>query len=76
LRFARHLAPRTLLLIHSRHDPNPTTPLSGAEALRRAAGRNAFLWIAPRGGHAGALAAPPAAYKRHVLTFFRRYLGK
>lgn len=74
LRAVSHIAPRALLLIHSRHDANPTTPLSGARALYRHAGRNAFLWIAPRGGHAGALAAQPARYKARVIAFLRRYL--
>jgi fermentation-respiration switch protein FrsA (DUF1100 family) len=74
LRAVRHIAPRALLLIHSRDDTNPTTPLSGALALKRAAGSPASLWIAPRGGHAGAFAAQPAEYARRVLAFFRRYL--
>jgi dipeptidyl aminopeptidase/acylaminoacyl peptidase len=68
------LSPRPLLLIHSRHDGNPTTPLAGAEALRAAAGTHAALWIAPNGGHAGALVAQPAEYTRRVLTFFHRRL--
>ena len=76
LRVVSHLSPRPLLLIHSRHDANPTTPLAGARALRAAAGPHASLWIAPRGGHAGALAAQPAEYTRRVLAFFRRWLGR
>lgn len=76
LRAVRTIAPRGLLLIHSRHDTNPTTPLSGALALQHAAGPSSTLWIAPRGGHAGALAAQPAEYQSRVIAFFRRYLGK
>jgi dipeptidyl aminopeptidase/acylaminoacyl peptidase len=76
IRAVRTIAPRGLLLIHSRHDANPTTPLSGALALHRAAGPSSLLWIAPRGGHAGALAAQPAEYQRRVVAFFRRYLGR
>jgi uncharacterized protein len=68
------LSPRPLLLIHSRHDSNPTTPLAGAQALRAAAGSHASLWIAPKGGHAGALTAESAEYTRRVLTFFHRWL--
>ncbi len=68
------ISPRALLLIHSRHDMNPTTPLRGALALDRAAGPPVSLWIAPRGGHAGALAAQPTPYRRHVVTFFKHYL--
>jgi len=69
------IAPRALLLIHSRDDANPTTPLTGALALSRASGGPSRLWIAPRGGHAGAFAAQPAVYERHVLAFLRRWLG-
>lgn len=74
LRSARKLAGRALLVIHSRHDSNPTTPLRAALDLRRAAGRNSSLWIAPRGGHARALAAQPAEYQARVIAFLRRYL--
>lgn len=70
------IRPRGVLLIHASHDTNPTTPLADALALHRAAGRRASLWLAPRGGHAAALAAQPAAYRRHVLLFFARYLGR
>ncbi len=68
------LAPRALLLIHSRHDEDPTTPLSGALELYRAAGHPVYLWIAPRGGHAEAYDTQPNEYRRHVLAFLRRYL--
>lgn len=74
LRSAGKLPPRALLLIHSRHDTNPTTPLSGAEALQRRVRIHAFLWIAPRGGHAGAYAAQPRQYESRVVRFFRRFL--
>ncbi|MCA1599970.1 MAG: alpha/beta hydrolase, partial [Chloroflexi bacterium] len=76
LHAAGRVAPRALLLIHSRDDANPTTPLSGALALYHAAGRPVQLWIAPRGGHAGALGAQPAAYHWRVLAFLRRYLDR
>jgi fermentation-respiration switch protein FrsA (DUF1100 family) len=71
LRSASKLDGRPLLLIHSRHDQNVTTPLSDALKLKRSAGRNASLWIAPRGGHAGALAAQPAEYRTRAIGFFR-----
>jgi dipeptidyl aminopeptidase/acylaminoacyl peptidase len=74
LRSAGRLGGRGLLLIHSRHDANPTTPLEDALSLQRAAGRNAALWIAPRGRHAGALAAQPGEYGRRVVAFLWRYL--
>lgn len=74
LRGAAKLGGRPLLLIHSEHKQNPTTPLGAALALKHAAGKNATLWIAPLGGHAGALAAQPAPYRQRVVTFLRHYL--
>lgn len=73
LQSVRRLGSRPLLLIHSRHDTNPTTPYADAVALQRA-DPSSRLWIAPRGGHAGALAAEPAAYRRHVIPFLRANL--
>jgi dipeptidyl aminopeptidase/acylaminoacyl peptidase len=75
LRSIRQIAPRHVLLIHSLHDANITTPLSGAYALKRAGGPAINLWVAPKGGHAGAFAAQPKAYRARVVPFFRRYLG-
>jgi fermentation-respiration switch protein FrsA (DUF1100 family) len=69
------IAPRAVLLIHSANDANATTPLSGERALYAAAGMPKEEWIAPSGGHAGALAAQPTDYATHVLAFFGRYLG-
>jgi pimeloyl-ACP methyl ester carboxylesterase len=68
------ISPRAIFLIHSRYDGNPTTPLSGAVELYHAARAPKQLWIAPRGGHAEALAAQPSQYKQRVVDFFRRYL--
>lgn len=65
---------RPLLLIHSLHDTNPTTPLMGARTLRAAAGPHTTLWIAPQGDHAGALAAQPKEYSRRVLAFLHAWL--
>jgi dipeptidyl aminopeptidase/acylaminoacyl peptidase len=70
----RCIAPRGLLIIHSLHDSNPTTPPSDATTLKHAAGKQAMLWIAPRGDHAEALSAQPGEYIRRVTSFFRRYL--
>ena len=63
---------RPLLLIHSADDQNATTPLAGAEDMYSSAGDPKELWIAPRGGHAGAFAAQPDEYRRRVLTFLER----
>lgn len=74
LRSIPRIAPRHVLLIHSQHDANPTTPLAGAYALKRAGGRTTALWVAPKGGHAGAFAAQPETYSRKVLRFFQTYV--
>jgi pimeloyl-ACP methyl ester carboxylesterase len=70
-----HITPRAVLLIHSADDANATTPLSGERALYAAARMPKEEWIAPSGGHAGALAAHPSAYTARVLDFFAQYLG-
>lgn len=69
------IAPRAVFLIHSADDANATTPLSGERALFAAAGRPKEEWIAPSGGHTGALAAHPDDYTRRVLAFFAASLG-
>jgi alpha-beta hydrolase superfamily lysophospholipase len=68
------IAPRAVLLIHSADDQNTTTPLSGERQLYAAAGQPKEQWIAPSGGHAGALQAHPQEYAARVLAFFARYL--
>jgi fermentation-respiration switch protein FrsA (DUF1100 family) len=65
------VAPRPLFLIHSADDDNATTPVAGARALYAAAGEPKELWIAPRGGHVGAINAFPEEYRSRVLAFFR-----
>ncbi len=73
---AAHLAPgQSLLIIHSVHDENATTSAADAQELYAAAHvRHKELWLAPRGGHAGAYDAQPQVYEAKVLHFFRRYL--
>jgi pimeloyl-ACP methyl ester carboxylesterase len=75
LRVIGAIAPRAVLLIHSADDGNATTPLAGERALFAAAGVPKAQWIAPSGGHAGALRAHPAEYQRQVLAFFAAHLG-
>lgn len=70
-----HIAPRAVFLIHSADDRNTTTPLTAQRALFAAAGEPKAQWIAPSGGHAGALSAHPVEYERRVLAFFAAYLG-
>lgn len=71
----RRIAPRAVLLIHSADDQNTTTPLSGEQQLYAAAGQPKQQWVAPSGGHTGALSAHPEEYERLVLDFFGRYLS-
>lgn len=63
------ISPRPILLIHSADDENATTPVDGARRLFAAAGEPKQLWVAPRGGHVGALNAFPAEYRARVLDF-------
>lgn len=63
------ISPRPILLIHSADDENATTPVDGARRLFAVAGEPKQLWVAPRGGHVGALNAFPAEYRARVLDF-------
>ena len=63
------IAPRPVLLIHSADDDNATTPIEGARKLLAAAGEPKELWVAPRGGHVGAINAFPDEYRARVLAF-------
>lgn len=65
------IAPRPILLIHSADDDNATTPVEGARRLFAAAGEPKMLWIAPRGGHAGAINGSSDEYRARVLAFLR-----
>ena len=63
------ISPRPILLIQSADDDNATTPVEGARKLFAAAGEPKELWIAPRGGHVGAINAFPDEYRARVLAF-------
>lgn len=63
------IAPRALLLIRSADDQNATTTAEDTAALFAVAGEPKTLWVAPRGGHAGAFAAQREEYVRRVLAF-------
>ncbi len=69
------IAPRAVMLIHSADDQNTTTPLSGEQQLYQAAREPKEQWIAPSGGHIGALNAHGAEYERRVVSFFGAYLS-
>jgi pimeloyl-ACP methyl ester carboxylesterase len=74
LQIIGQISPRAVFLIHSADDQNSTTPPSGEMRLYAAAGQPKLQWIAPSGGHAGALAAHTGEYERRVLAFFAQYL--
>jgi len=63
------ISPRPIFLIHSADDDNATTPVEGARKLFAAAGEPKDLWIAPRGGHVGAINSFPDEYRARVLAF-------
>ncbi|MBO0792048.1 MAG: alpha/beta fold hydrolase, partial [Ktedonobacteraceae bacterium] len=69
------IAPRAVMLIHSADDANTTTPLSGEQQLYQAAKAPKEQWIAPSGGHTGAIVAHQAEYERRVLAFFASHLA-
>jgi hypothetical protein len=73
---AQHLATtQSLLIIHSAGDTNSTTSLAASQQLYDAAHvQHKTLWIAPKGGHAGAMSAQPAAYQDTVMGFLKKYL--
>ena len=68
------IAPRPILLIHSADDDNATTPVEGARQLFAAAGEPKELWVAPSGGHVGAINAFPDEYRARVVAFLRAAL--
>jgi len=68
------ISPRAVMLIHSADDQNATTPLSGEHLLYAAAGQPKEQWIAPSGGHIGALRVHTQEYEQRVLAFFASYL--
>jgi fermentation-respiration switch protein FrsA (DUF1100 family) len=74
LQIIGQISPRAVFLIHSADDQNTTTPLSGERLLYAAAGQPKQQWIAPSGGHAGALATHTGDYEQRVLAFFAQYL--
>ncbi|HEX2349887.1 MAG TPA: alpha/beta hydrolase [Ktedonobacterales bacterium] len=72
---AGQIAPRALLIITSADDGNTTTAPADQQRIVVAAGQPIAHWIAPSGGHAGALYAHPADYQARTLAFLAQYLG-
>jgi len=71
-----HISPRAVMLIHSADDANTTTPLTGEHQLYTAAKSPKEQWIAPNGGHSGAINAHYEEYTHRTLTFFATYLKR
>ena len=74
LRAIRLISPRAVLLIHSADDANKNTPITGEHLLYAAARAPKEQWIAPSGGHVGAIDAHYKEYTSHILAFFATFL--
>jgi len=72
---AGSIAPRALMIITSADDANTTTAPTDQQRILSAAGQPKSHWIAPSGGHAGALYAHTAEYEARTLAFLAQYLG-
>jgi uncharacterized protein len=68
------ISPRAVLLIQSADDANKNTPLAGERQLYAEARAPKEQWIAPSGGHVGAIDAYYHEYTSHVLNFFATFL--
>jgi uncharacterized protein len=68
------ISPRAVMLIHSADDTNTTTPLAGEHQLYAAAKEPKVQWIAPSGGHVGAINAHHVEYVQCVLAFLGMFL--
>jgi pimeloyl-ACP methyl ester carboxylesterase len=73
---AGDIAPHALMIITSADDGNTTTTPADQARIYAAAGQPRLQWIAPSGGHAGALTAHPADYQARTLAFLAEYLGR
>jgi pimeloyl-ACP methyl ester carboxylesterase len=69
------IAPRALMIITSADDANATTAPADQQRIAAAASQPCVHWIAPSGGHAGALYAQPTDYQARTLAFLAQYLG-
>jgi fermentation-respiration switch protein FrsA (DUF1100 family) len=66
------ISPRPVLIIHGLAD----TLVTPSHSARKAAARQLNeIWWVPRAGHTQSCTVAGAAYTRHVVAFFRRYLG-
>ncbi|HEX8983474.1 MAG TPA: alpha/beta fold hydrolase [Ktedonobacterales bacterium] len=72
---AASISPRALMIITSADDRNATTDPADQQRIYDAAGSPRVHWIAPSGGHAGALYANTAQYQARTLAFLALYLG-
>ncbi len=72
---AGSIAPRALMIITSADDANTTTSPADQQRIFEAASEPKSHWIAPSGGHAGALYAHRAEYEARTLAFLAQYLG-
>lgn len=72
---ASQIAPHALLVITSADDANATTAPADQARIFASAVQPKLRWIAPSGGHAGALFAHPIEYQARTIAFFAQYVG-
>ncbi|HEX8995098.1 MAG TPA: alpha/beta fold hydrolase [Ktedonobacterales bacterium] len=69
------ISPHALMIITSADDHNATTSPADQQRIYDAASQPRVHWIAPSGGHAGALYSHPTDYQARTLAFLAQYLG-
>jgi uncharacterized protein len=74
-RAAARIAPRALLIITSADDANTTTAPADQARVFAAAVQPKLQWIAPSGGHTGALFAHTTEYQERTISFLAQYVG-
>jgi uncharacterized protein len=72
--YVNKLAGRTAIFFIN-GDADTITPLSGMQALYRAASNPKQDWVVPNAGHAQSFAIDPDGYMQRVDAFFDTYLG-
>ena len=68
------IAPRPLLLIHGEADMQ-VSPDNSKQLFAAAHNPNAQLWMVPNADHVQSYKTEPAAYLKHLLTFFGKSLA-
>jgi dipeptidyl aminopeptidase/acylaminoacyl peptidase len=72
---ATQIAPHALLIITSADDANATTTPADQARIFASAVQPKMRWVAPSGGHAGALFAHTAEYQARTISFIAQFVG-